>query len=410
VSVPASALETFGLLRPPGTILLGEGAASEVGRLAMPYGERILVVTDTHIAATEHRTRLVAALESAGARTTVLPAAVAELPLPAVETAAAEARRVNPDCIVGLGGGSCIDLAKLIALSLTVGSPLSRWYGESAVPGSVLPVIAVPTTAGTGSEITPVAVLTDPARTLKVGISSAYLVPRAAICDPLLTHGAPPTVTAYAGIDALAHAVEAYCAVRLDSWREVRERVFVGRNMFSDMFALRAVELIGGSLRKALDDDPHARSAMAVGSLCAGLAFATAGTALAHALQYPIGARTGTPHGLGVGLLLPFAMAFNATAVPRRIEAVARALGSGGSVSDAVTAVQQLASDIGIPGSLRELDISEGELPGIAEQALGIRRLIQNNPRHVGTEEATAVLTEAHKGTALALLDGDHPR
>jgi alcohol dehydrogenase len=395
----------IGVLRPPARILLGAGAASQAGRVAAEHGSRALICTDAVIAASAHLPRVVGSLERAGVGVEVLPGAVAELPLSTVEEAIGVARAYQPDVIVGLGGGSCLDLAKLIAIGLTAGLPLRQWYGEGDLPRPPLPVVAIPTTAGTGSEVTPVAVLTDPERTLKVGVASTGLVPRAAICDPELTHGAPSAVTAHAGIDALAHAIEAYCAIDRQRWDAVGDRVFVGRNALSDVFALRAIALIGGALRAAIDDEPGARAAMMEGSLCAGLAFATAGTALAHALQYPIGARTQTPHGLGIGLLLPFAMAFNAAAVPNRMRTVGRELGVGEDARAVVSAVQRLARDVGIPGSLRELGVQEAELPAIAEQALDVRRLMDNNPRPVSFEVAVEVLEQAMNGTPLELLD-----
>lgn len=398
--MPASEL---GVLRPPSTVLLGAGAASQVGRVAAEHGTRTLLCTDSFLASSWQLQRVLEPLERAGAEVHVLALAEPELPLATVEAAIEEASGHDPECVVGLGGGSCLDLAKLVALGLRAELPLSRWYGENAVPGPVLPVIALPTTAGTGSEVTPVAVLTDPERELKVGISSHHLIPKAAICDFELTLGAPATVTAHSGIDALAHAIEAYCAVRRSSWEDCGERIFVGRNTLSDAFALRAVELIGGALVDALDDKREARAAMMEGSLCAGLTFASAGTALAHALQYPIGARTHTPHGLGIGLLLPFTMAFNATAVPGRTAAIGAALGVGADPAAAVEGVRELALAAGIPGSLLEIGVEPEALPEIAAEAIGISRLIDNNPRPVGAEDALAVLAQALHGGPPAL-------
>jgi alcohol dehydrogenase len=168
--------------------------------------------------------------------------------------------------------------------------------------------------------------------------------------------------------------------------------------------------LIGGALEAAVRDEPHARAAMTEGSLCAGLAFATAGTALAHALQYPIGALTRTPHGLGIGVLLPFAMAYNASAVPERLGVVAQKLGAGGDSRAAVGAVRRLARAVGIPGSLSELGVERSHLAELAQGALEIRRLIDNNPRPVDAGDAIHVLEQAVKGTPLALLDGQEAK
>lgn len=384
----------LGVLRPPRTILLGDGVVEAAGRTVAALGERALICTDPFLAGAPPLQAVAASLRAAGVAFDVFDGTVAELPLPAVEQAVEQARALAPDVIVGLGGGSCLDMAKLVALGLSTDAPLRDCYGEHNVPGPTVPVVAIPTTAGTGSEVTPVAVLTDPASELKVGISSPHLVPAAAICDPALTLGAPEAVTAFAGIDALAHAIEAYTAVRRPTWTDMAQRVFVGRNALSDRWALHAIARVGAGLRGAVADDPAARAVVLEGSLSAGLAFATAGTALAHALQYPIGARTRTPHGLGVGLLLPFVMAFNEPACPARMAEVGRALGSDA----APHAVRELALDVGVPGSLAAIGVEAGELDEIAVAALGIERLVANNPREVDRPGLTALLRAAHTG------------
>lgn len=384
----------IGVLRPPARILFGEGCVAALGDVVAPHGRRVLVCTDGFLARTAHCETVVAALRAAGLDVTVLDATQPELPSDTVAAAADAAAAAAPDCIVGFGGGSCIDMAKLLALALTVEEPLDRFYGESEVPSSTVPVIAVPTTAGTGSEATPVAVLTDAGRGTKVGISSPYLVPRAAVCDPLLTHGVPPALTAHAGIDALAHAVEAYTAIARDDWRDIAPRVFVGRNVLSAGFALEAIRLVSRALPAAVHDDRRAREAMLRGSLCAGLAFGSAGTALAHALQYPIGAMSKTPHGLGIGLLLPYVMQFNVSACPELFVDVAHAMG----VEDAPAAVLRLGREIGLPTSLRDIGIDEASLPAIAAEALGIARLVDNNPRPATRDDLERILRAACRG------------
>lgn len=388
----------LGVLRPPSSILLGKDTIQALGQSVAPYGQRALICTDPFLATAPQTELAATVLRTSGLQVDILDGAVPELPRDSVEQAIEEARKLNPDCIVGLGGGSCLDLAKLVALGLSTEAPLERFYGELKVTAPTLPVVAIPTTAGTGSEVTPVAVLSDPALALKVGISSPHLIPRAAICDPALSMGAPSHVTAFAGIDALAHAVEAYCAVSRSGWAEIEGRVFVGRNVLSDVFALRATHLIFRSLRGAVEDDANARARMLEGSLCAGLAFATAGTALAHALQYPLGALTGTPHGLGVGLLLPFVMAFNAPACAQRLADIAATSGTDTGADGAIHAVRRLAQDVGLPASLREIGVRDADLPMLADQGLGIQRLIDNNPRQVNTEDAHQLLKHALDG------------
>jgi alcohol dehydrogenase len=388
----------LGVLRPPSTIIFADGSLAAAGRLAAAYGTRVTVCTDARLASTKSAGQLLGFLRASGLEVTVFDGAVVELPLPSVEEAIAVTARQRPDCLVAFGGGSCIDLAKLIALGLTAGQPLPEFYGEGRVEHPILPVVAIPTTSGTGSEVTPVAVLTDPSHELKVGISSERLVPRAAICDPTVTMGAPPEVTAHAGIDALAHAVEAFTAIERLDWSASDRRIFVGKNLLSDDFALRAVRCIADSLPAAMTDDPAARRRVAEASLCAGLAFASAGTSLAHALQYPIGARTHTPHGLGVGLLLPYCMQFNEQVRREEFALVGQALGVGPSAADAIDFVARLCKQIGLPGSLAELGIKLPDLPALAGQALGIERLINNNPRPVSRAALIDLLDAAWHG------------
>ena len=236
----------------------------------------------------------------------------------------------EPDVIVAVGGGSVIDLAKVTALLLAHGGPLADYYAVQSVPGPIVPLVALPTTAGTGSEATPVAVVTDPATEMKIGVASPHLIPRHAICDPLLTVGAPPVVTAHSGIDALSHAVESFMAAREEPSPElVLGRPQVGKNLLSDVLALTAAGHVYRNLERAVVDgsDLEARTGMLYGSLLAGIAFGNSGVSAAHALQFALGAATHTSHGLGTGLLLPYVMEYNRSARP---DEIARALGSDG--------------------------------------------------------------------------------
>jgi alcohol dehydrogenase len=389
-------MSSFGLstLRAPGTIRFGEGSVVTVGPTvrALAGDGKVLVCTDPYLAGAAQGAAVESSLREAGLEVEILAGAEPELPLPAVERAIATAREVDPVALVGLGGGSCIDLAKLVALGLVHEGPIDRYYGENAVPGPCAPLVAVPTTGGTGSEVTPVAVVTDPAQSLKVGVSSPWLIPRAAICDPELSLGAPRKVTAYAGIDALAHAIEAYTALPRPSWDDIGQRVAVGSGALTDAFALRAIGEISTSFLDALEDRGSGRAGMLAGSLLAGLAFGTAGVAAAHALQYPVGARTKTPHGLGVGLLLPFVMRFNKPAAGERLAQTGEALGVGSDADAAVARVRELGLEAGLPPSLREIGVNLEDLPPMAAEAIKIARLIDNNPRPVGLADAESLL------------------
>jgi alcohol dehydrogenase len=382
-------------------VLFGAGLASSptLAALVRAHGRRVVVCTDPVMAGGPHLRRVHGALAAADIDVSIVDAAEPELPLASVVDAIERVRPLRPDCLVGFGGGSSLDLTKLVALGLSTGEPIDRFYGEGTVTRATLPVVAIPTTAGTGSEVTPVAVLSDPRLEMKVGVSSPHLVPIAAICDPDVTLGAPPSVTAYAGIDALAHAIEALTAVRLPDWTTAGERLFIGQNLLSSCFGLRAVQRISGALEDALHDAPDARAAMLEGSLCAGLTFATGGTAAAHALQYPLGARTKTPHGLGVGLLLAYAMRFNAPVRGAELSEIAAAMGCVQATPDAaIEATAALGRRIGLPGSLADLGLSLGDLPEMAERAVGITRLAANNPRPLDLDGALEILTAAWYG------------
>jgi alcohol dehydrogenase len=391
----------FAVLRSPDQVLFGRGMAGALGGVAAGHGARALVITDPVIGATAGYATALASLRAGGLEVEEFGDAAVDVPMSVIDAAVERGRAVRPDVIVAVGGGSAIDLAKVTALLLAHPGPLSRYYGEYQVPAPIVPLIALPTTAGTGSEVTPVSVIGDPELGMKVGISSPFLIPRAALCDPLLTVSCPPGVTAHSGIDALSHAVEAFMAVRrTPAPRLPLERVAVGKNAMSDDLALTAVRVIGASLERAVadGDDLEARSGMLYGSLCAGLSFANAGVSAAHALQFALGAATGTPHGLGTGMMLPYVMAFNRPERAAELDAVAAALAPEQPGADAVELVHRLGLRIGLPTSLSELDLSEDALDAMAEQAAGIRRLVDNNPRPLDTAACAAILRAAWHG------------
>lgn len=396
------------VLRSPAEVLFGRGMAAAAGDVAARHGGRVLVITDPVIARTEGFGGVLASLRGAGLEVGRFDDAAVDVPMAVIDAAVEQGRAAAPDAIVAVGGGSAIDLAKVTALLLAHPGPLSRYYGEHLVPGPVVPLIALPTTAGTGSEVTPVSVIGDPELGMKVGVSSPHLIPRCAICDPVLTRTCPPSVTAHSGIDALSHAIEAFMAVaRPADWRLPLERVAVGKNGLSDVLALLAVREIGANLERAVadGDDLEARSGMLYGSLAAGLAFANAGVSAAHALQFAVGAATGTPHGLGTGLLLPYVMAFNRPAREQELASLALALAPDAPHADAVALVHGLGLRIGLPAALSDLDVALDQLAAMGEQAAGIRRLAGNNPRPLDAAACTAILRAAWHGDPSLLGD-----
>jgi len=399
--------ELVGTLRLPGCIHFGFGARRQLPALVTPHGERVLAVVDPFLLATPAVRDVLAALEAAGLSVEVISDIQPELPVGTLGAAGDAARRFGPDAVLAIGGGSALDAAKAIALLAAHGGPLERYYGENAVPGPVVPVVAVPTTAGTGSEATPVAVVSDPARELKVGISSPHLVPVAAVVDPELTLGAPPSVTAHAGIDALVHAVESFTARPLAPDWAGELPVFTGRNALVDPLALEAAARLGRWLPVAVADggSREAREQVALASLLGGMAFGPTGTHLSHALQYPIGAMTKTPHGLGTGLLLPYVLEAirGDSATAERIGRIAVALGStsadpAGRVDDAIAAVRGLNRSIGLPPSLAAIGVERDQLPRIAELGMRSARLVGISPVEAGPELLRRILERAHAG------------
>lgn len=404
--------DAFAVMRLPREILFGEGQLSATSLITARLGSKVLICTDARLAGTESFAALLQSLRSVGLTTHVFDAVEPDLPSENVYSCAEAAQAFAPEVVIGIGGGSCIDMAKCAALILSHGGKLEDYYGEFKIPSRMLPVIAIPTTAGTGSEVTPVAVVSDSSRTLKVGISSPYMIPAAAICDPVLTWTCPPKLTAIAGADALTHAIEAFTAFRrAPDGALAQQHVFVGKNGFSDVFALRAIKLIGRSLEKACSDgsDRQARADMMQGALAAGCAFGAAGTSLAHAVQYPIGALTHTAHGIGVAAILPYAMSYNRKAAMAEMAEVAVALGADPARHSteelshiAIREVARLFAAIGIPADLKALGLPEDRIDWTAESAAGIGRLIKNNPRPIDLDGLRLFLDAAYRGDLAA--------
>lgn len=398
----------FGALRSPRNIVFGNGQRASLPRYVAALGKKVLLVTDQRMADEETFGVLKAGVVAAGLDVAVFSGVEAELPAECLKAGVKAATDFGADVIVGIGGGSCIDAAKVIALIAAHGGAISDYYGEFKVPGPILPLVAIPTTAGTGSEVTPVAVVADPDRAVKVGIASPYLIPDTAICDPELTVSCPPGLTAVSGADALVHAIEAYTtARRAEAANTTLEHVFVGKNALTDGFAMAAIANIGRSLAKAVahGTDSAARADVMLGAMQAGMAFGTAGTSVCHAVQYPVGALTHTAHGLGVALMLPYALAFNRNHALADIAAIGRLLGFAEAGSDDASAadacirgIADLLVTIAVPKSLAEIGVKSEELPWIAEQALAANRLIKNNPRPVDRAGMDLLIAAAFAG------------
>lgn len=409
VTPAAPTTTTFGLVRGPRRLLFGPGQRRALGSEVAALGRHALVCTDPWVARTKTFAAMIANLREHDVVAEVFDRGAAELPVSSVEECIAQFGAHEVDVVVGIGGGTCIDLAKAVALVLSHGGPLSRYYGENAVPGPVLPVVAVPTTGGTGSEVTPVCVLTDPAVELKVGISSIRLIPEVALCDPELTLTCPPGLTASAGADALSHLVESFTAVRRDPDVTRQGRVFVGKNDLSDHYARWGLGLMATSLVRVVEqpDDLAARRDVMLAANAGGYALGVAGTAAAHAIQYPIGALTHTPHGVGVGALLPYVMQLNLAARGAEMTEIGTLLGvgAGQDAQAGIAAVAELLARIGIPTTLGEIGVRTDDAAWVAEQSLRSRRLVDNNPRPLDLETVGRVVTAAIAGDRHGLQD-----
>lgn len=376
-----------------GTLTFGRNAIAHLPDMARTLGaRRLFVVTDAILDKAGIVEKVAAPLRAAKV---TLDFFHVDRPEPSVETvrAATEAARAfEPDAILGLGGGSNMDAAKLVGMVLAHGGDATDYTGDCRVPGHITPLICVPTTAGTGSEVSAAAVFTDTEKQIKVSCLSPYLRPEFAVVDPLLTVSCPPKVTADSGIDALTHAVEAFNAVDNDSFplASGEKSVYQGKNPMADAMARETISLVGRFLRRAVKDgnDLEARDGMALAATLGGLAFSNSGVALVHAMEYPVGGAVHVSHGAGNGLLLPFVMDFNRgqriaafAEIARLLGEDTRGLSNEEAAVNAVEAVSLLRYEIGIPTRLRDLGVKEAMLPGFAAKAFAIKRLMRVNPR-----------------------------
>ena len=401
----------FGALRLPRSILFGRGQRRALGSATSKIGERALLCTDPWQGAQPIFKEIVADLEAHGVETHIFDQTIPDLPISSITACVEQVADFAPDVVIGVGGGSSMDMAKVVAVLLTHGGDVRSYYGEFAVPGPVIPLIAVPTTSGTGSEVTPVAVVADEERGAKVGIASPYLIPLIAICDPELTVTCPPGLTACSGADALTHAVEAFTTLaRAADPMLTEQHVFVGKNVLSDHFARLAVTNIFRFLERAYRDgsDIVAREGIMLAALAAGCAFGTAGTAAAHALQYPVGNLTHTAHGDGVATLLPFVMQFNRPSCVGAFAELAREIGLPEDTPDAMSqafidAVADLLAKVKIPLSLAALGLKAEQQDFVAENALNAARLVKNNPRPLDLSAMQSITRAAFSGDRSAL-------
>ena len=373
-------------------IINGAGTALELADECRRLGvTRPLLVTDPGLVAIGLVQPVVAALADAGLPPLVFDQVREDPPEATVLAATELARTGEVDGVIAVGGGSSMDVAKVVAVLLGGTQSLPELYGVGQVTGSRLPLLLVPTTAGTGSEVTPVAVITT-GETTKAGISSPVLLPDVAVLDAALTLGLPPAVTAMTGVDAMVHAIEAYTS---------RHK----KNPLSDNLAVNALRLLSRNIRTAVREggNQQARAEMLLGACLAGQAFANAPVAAVHALAYPLGGHYHIPHGLSNSLVLPTVLEFNApSACELYAELAEVVLGETLTGSDEaktallIFALRELIEDVMLPATLRQAGVKAADLEVLAADAMLQQRLLVNNPREITYADALGIYRAAY--------------
>ena len=373
-------------------VLVGPDTSTQLGDLAAAMGiQRALIVTDPGIIKFGLLEGAVANLKANNIELSIYSDVVADPPESVVMDAVSSAQAFGCDGVIGFGGGSSMDVAKLLAVLIKGEQQLADIYGVDQISGGRLPLIQVPTTAGTGSEATMVSIITT-GETTKAGVVSRTLLADKVILDAKLTLGLPPAVTAATGIDAMVHAIEAYTSKRL-------------KNPLSDMLAREALRLMANNISTAVKqgDNLQAREAMLLGAMLAGQAFANAPVAAVHALAYPLGGNYHIPHGLSNSLVLPHVLRFNAPAAAELYAELAPIILPGRKLpSDPLEVSEllaehflQLAADLGLQTQLSQMNIAESDLPKLAEEAMLQQRLLINNPRELSLDDALSIYQQA---------------
>jgi alcohol dehydrogenase class IV len=419
LSSPADAESVFTYGAPQ--LKFGPGAADEIGYdLSLTGARRVLVVTDPGVAATGSPQRIADQMAGFGIEARVFDGTHVEPTDESLEQAIAFARDTGPwDAFVAVGGGSSIDTAKAIDLLLTNPGELMDYINEPVGGGrapenALKPLVAVPTTTGTGSESTTVCVLDVLSLKVKTGISHPRLRPTLAVIDPRLTRTQPAGVTAASGMDILCHALESYTARPYSAYDRKRpeDRVpYCGSNPIADMWAEKALSLLAGSFRRAVrhGEDDDARATMAMAATFAGMGFGNAGVHLPHANAYPIAGRVKAfhpagypadepmvPHGMAVSLTAPEAFRFTFDAAPERHLRAARLLAPDADPPDAPAAflpsvIADLMRDIGIPGGIGAVGYDEGDIPDLVDGTMQQQRLLATAPKPVTEDDVAEV-------------------
>jgi alcohol dehydrogenase class IV len=378
-------------LRSPHLILAGFGASDRLGQEAMTIGARkALVVTDQGVVNSGIEKKVKDHLEKNGVNVEIFGEVMSDPDIANAEACIEAAKKGRYDLIVGVGGGSSMDIASIASVMTTNAGTVYDYFGINLVKNPGIPTILIPTTAGTGAEVTPNAILTDTKERLKKAVVSPHILPRVAIIDPLLHLSMPPSVTSSSGIDALTHAIESYTSNNA--------------TILTDLFAKESMIMIGRSLRTAVanGNDMEARYNMAIGSLYSGISLANAGVTAVHALAYPLGGQFNVAHGIANGLLLPYVMEFNVLGNIPKFAEVAQFLGEKldhfsllDQAYQAAKAVKAIYTDLKIPQSLTELKVPKEAIPAMAKAAVNVTRLMGNNPRTMTVQDVERIYEKA---------------
>lgn len=372
------------------SISVRNGGAHHLAEYLEKYSARkILFITDTGILNSGLIDQILKNLQAAGIHIKLFTDVLPDPPEAVIAAATKIAIDYQANCVIGFGGGSSMDVAKLVALLAKNGSTLDAVYGLNNAKGSRLPLILVPTTSGTGSEVTPISIVTTGANEKK-GVISPLLLPDLALLDAELTLGLPRHITAATGIDAMVHAIEAYTGK-------------MQKNLISDCFAKEALALLSRSIHRACQNgsDLQARQDMLLGACLAGMSFANSPVGAVHALAYPVGARHHVPHGLSNSLVLPYIAKFNLETIrpeyaelfdivaPTKLNSIPE------KSSGFIDYLAKLAPSLGLPTRLSEVGISRQDLPALAADAMQQTRLLVNNPRELTLHDAFSIYEEA---------------
>ncbi len=377
------------ILQQPKRLIFGDGASRAApGEFLRQGWRRIFVITSPQVSSLQ--AALFAGWRGAGLLVEVCELVDREPEIALFGRVLDAARAGRPDAELGVGGGSPLDVSKLVAALYDGRQQVREVFGIGLLQARALPLVCIATTAGTGADVSPNAILLDEAEGLKKGVVSPHLVPDLAICDPELTHSMPPPVTAATGIDALVHCMEAYANKHA--------------HPVVDVLALEGIRRIGRSIEAAVRDgaDRPARADVMLGALYGGLCLGPVNTAAVHALSYPLGGEYRVAHGVANSLLLPHVFRFNLPAMPERYADIAIALGCAAGATPLATAEAGLdrlvgmSKNCGIPQRLRDVKVPEADLPRLADEAMKVTRLLKNNPRDLTAADAGRIYREAY--------------